>query len=131
MILFFKGSDYRRSLSFTWYDRMYRFLMELGFIRIKVGSNLYLKVESTRLVYVDGLTGEDELIVDAKGKIATKFEMEYIGMMHYFLGMEVWHSADGIFLGKGKYTMDILKRFKMLDCKEIATPMAYIFEASE
>ena len=43
--------------------------------------------------------------------------------MHYFLGMEVGHSADGIFLGKGKYAMDALKRFRMLDYKLIATPM--------
>ena len=46
-------------------------------------------------------------------------------MMHYLLGMEVWLSADGIFLVQGKYAMDILKRFGMLDCKEIATPMTY------
>ena len=44
--------------------------------------------------------------------------------MHYFLGMEVWHSADGIFLGQGKYAVEILKRFGMMDCKALATPMA-------
>ena len=32
-------------------------------------------------------------------------------MMHYFLGMEVWQSADGIFLGQGKNAVEILKRF--------------------
>ena len=31
---------------------------------------------------------------------------------------------NGIFLGQGKYAMDILKRFRMLDYKAIATPMA-------
>ena len=44
-------------------------------------------------------------------------------MMHYFLGMEVWQSADGIFLGQGKYAVHILKRFGMMDCKAMATPM--------
>ena len=38
--------------------------------------------------------------------------------------MEVWQSAYGIFAGKGKYTMEIMKRFRMLDCKVMATPMA-------
>ena len=38
--------------------------------------------------------------------------------------MEVWKSADGIFLGKGKYAVEILKRFGMMDCKAMATPMA-------
>ena len=50
--------------------------------------------------------------------------MKDLGMMHYLLGMEVWKSAYGIFLGQGKYTVEILKRFRMMDCKAIATPMA-------
>ena len=49
--------------------------------------------------------------------------MKYIGMMQYFLVIEVGQSAYGIFLGQGKYVVEILKRFKMLDCKEISTPM--------
>ena len=44
-------------------------------------------------------------------------------MMHYFLGMEVWQSLEGIFLGEGKYAIEILKRFGMMDCKTMATPM--------
>ena len=44
-------------------------------------------------------------------------------MMHYFLGMEVWHSEYGIFLMQGKYVVEILKRFRMLGCKDMATPM--------
>ena len=53
------------------------------------------------LLYVDDLflKGEDELIVEAKRKLTAKFEMKYLGMMHYFLGMEVSQSVDGIFLG--------------------------------
>ena len=44
------------------------------------------------LLYVDDLfvTGMDGLIADTKRKLATKFEMKDLGMMHYFLGMEVW-----------------------------------------
>ena len=45
-------------------------------------------------------------------------------MMHYFLGMEVWQNADGISLGQGKYAVEILKRFGMMDCKAMTTPMA-------
>ena len=45
-------------------------------------------------------------------------------MMHYFLGMEVWQSAYEISLGQGKYGVDILKRFRMMDCKAMTTPMA-------
>ena len=78
------------------------------------------------LLYVDDLflIGVEELIVDAKSKLATEFDLKYLGMMHYFLGMEVWKSTDGIFLGQGKYAVEILKRFRMLDYKAITTPMA-------
>ena len=63
------------------------------------------------LLYVDELflTGEDEFIIDAKRRLVVEFEMKNLGMMHCFLGMEVWQSTDGIFLGQGKYTMEILK----------------------
>ena len=43
------------------------------------------------------------MIADTKRKLTTELEMKDLGMMHYFLGMEVWQSTDGIFLGQGKY----------------------------
>ena len=74
-----------------------------------IGFGLYFKFEGGRLVmillYVDVLflRGEDKLIEDARRRLATEFEMKYLGMMHYFLGMEVWKNVYGIFLGEGKY----------------------------
>ena len=38
--------------------------------------------------------------------------------------MGVWHNADGISMGQGKYAVEILKRFRMMDCKAMTTPMA-------
>ena len=78
------------------------------------------------LIHVDDIfmIGMDGLIADMKRKLAAKFKMKDLGMMHYFLGMEVWQSADGIFLGQGKYAVEILKRFGMMECKAMATPMA-------
>ena len=73
-----------------------------------MGSNLYFKVEGGILVYVDDLTGEEKIMIDVKRNISTEFEMKYLGMMNYFLGMEVWQSADGIFLGQGNYALEIL-----------------------
>ena len=114
----------------TWYDIIENFLYSLGFTKSKEDSNLYYKVEQGNpvilLMYVDDLnvTGVDGLIDDTKRKLAVEFEMKDLGMTHYFLGMEVWHSADGISLGQGKYIVEILKRFGMTDCKAMATPMA-------
>ena len=43
--------------------------------------------------------------------------------MHYFLGLEVWQKPGEIILSQGKYAMEILKRFRMMDCKSMSTPM--------
>jgi hypothetical protein len=49
--------------------------------------------------------------------------MKDLGMMHYFLGLEVWQRPNEIFLNQGKCTVDILERFIMMDCKAMPTPM--------
>ena len=64
------------------------------------------------------------MIADTKRNLAAEFEMKDLGMIHYFLGMEVWQNVDGISLGQGKYAIEILKRFGMMDCKAMTTPMA-------
>ena len=43
--------------------------------------------------------------------------------MHYFIGLKIWKSLEGIFLNKGKYAVEILKRFNMLESKAMAMPM--------
>ena len=52
-----------------------------------------------------------------------EFEIKYLGLMHYFLGLEVWQSSKEIFLNQGKYVVEILKIFDMLECKAMPTPM--------
>ena len=49
--------------------------------------------------------------------------MKDLGLMHYFLGLEVWQHDGRFFLGHGKYTMEILHRFKMIDCRPMSTPL--------
>jgi hypothetical protein len=35
----------------------------------------------------------------------------------------VWQRTDEIFLSQGKYTMEILKKFRMTDCRSMPTPI--------
>jgi hypothetical protein len=113
----------------AWYGHIDSFLTSLGFTKSKENSNLYFKIMDNELVilllYVDDLflTGEEKLIVECKKRLATEFEMKDLGLMHYFLGLEVWQSPERIFLNQGKYTVKILKRFDMLECKSMNTPM--------
>lgn len=113
----------------VWYETMDNFLKGLGFQSSDVDSNLYLRMIKNQplfvVLYVDDLflTGENHLIEWCKKELTERFEMKDLGLMHYFLGLEVWQNKDGIFLAQRKYTMDILKRFGMFECKSMATPM--------
>ena len=49
--------------------------------------------------------------------------MKYLGLMHYFLGLEVWQSPEGVFLNWGNYAVEVLKIFDMFECKSMAKPM--------
>jgi hypothetical protein len=69
------------------------------------------------------LTREENLITKCKKKLTAEFEMKDLGLMHYYLGLEVWQSPEKIFLNQGKYAVEILKRFDMLECKSMNTPM--------
>ena len=63
--------------------------MTLGFTESKEDSKLFIKIEGERpvmlLLYVDDLF----LTEVARRRLATKFEMKDLDMMHYFLVMEV------------------------------------------
>ena len=49
--------------------------------------------------------------------------MKDLGLLHYFLGQEMWQIPEGIFLNRENYGVEILKIFDMLDYKAMATPM--------
>jgi hypothetical protein len=80
----------------AWYGRIDSFLTSLGFTKSKANSNLYFKIMDDEpvilLLYVDDmfLTGEENLITECKQILAAEFEMKDLGLMHYFLGLEVW-----------------------------------------
>jgi hypothetical protein len=88
----------------AWYMRIDGYLISLGFSKSVVDANMHYKIldgESLILImYFDDLflTRANHLIAWCKHEFAFEFEMKDLGMMHYFLGLEVWHRTDGIFL---------------------------------
>jgi hypothetical protein len=118
-----------KQTSIAWYGRIDSFLISLGFTKGTADPNLYFKVVDDGsiilLLYEDDLflTGVEKLISECKRKLVVEFEMKDRRMMHYFLGLEVSQRQDEIFLNQGKYVVEILKRFEMLDCKAMVTPM--------
>lgn len=55
--------------------------------------------------------------------MSTQFEMTDMGLMSYFLGIEVKQTSGGVFISQKKYVADILKKFKMESLKPMLTPM--------
>ena len=74
------------------------------------------------------LTGVDPLIHQCKRELASEFEMKDLGMVHYFLGLEVWQRPGEIFLSQGKYVVKLLERFGMVDRKSVTTLMELNFK---
>ena len=63
------------------------------------------------------------MIAWCKREVTYEFEIKDLGLVHYFLILEFWQSKDGIFLSQGKYTIDVLRCFDMMDFKSMTTPM--------
>ena len=61
------------------------------------------------------------MIACCKREVTSKFEMKDLGLMHYFLGLEVWKRKDGVFISQGNYIVDVLCRFSMMNCKYMST----------
>eukprot|EP00253_Pinus_taeda_P001914 PITA_01914 len=102
---------------------------KMGFVKSDTDPNLYyLIVENEPLIlvlYVDEifLIGSSRLIKDCKENLAIEFYMKDLRQMHSFLALEVWQQKGGIFLGQGRYAIEILKRFRMQECRPMATSM--------
>jgi hypothetical protein len=113
----------------AWYARINNYLIRLGFSKSHADPNLYYKVVNNAhvilLLYVDDLflTGEESLITQCKKELASEFNMKDLGLMHYYLGLEIWQKRGEVFLGQGKYAVKILQKFGMMDCKSMDTPM--------
>jgi hypothetical protein len=52
-----------------------------------------------------------------------EFEMSLLGELSFFLGLQIRQSNRGIFIYETKYIKEMLKRFRMEDCKPVITPM--------
>ncbi|KAL6145529.1 hypothetical protein ACLB2K_056215 [Fragaria x ananassa] len=63
------------------------------------------------------------MISNFKSDMMRKYEMSDLGILHYFLGIEIVQAVKGIFITQKKYAKTILEKFKMLGCNVVATPL--------
>ena len=52
------------------------------------------------VLYVDDiiLAGDEKLIISCKEYLAREFEMKDMGLLHYFLGLEIWKMDGELFV---------------------------------
>ena len=80
----------------AWYSRIDSYFLSIGFWKSEANPNLYYIVFSgvsiILLLYaIDFFITRRECLIDVcKKDISSKFEMTDLGLMHYYLGMEIW-----------------------------------------
>ncbi|GJU63640.1 putative ribonuclease H-like domain-containing protein [Tanacetum coccineum] len=92
----------------AWYETLSTYLLDNGFQRV-----------------------DDIIFGSTKKKLCTefeklmhkKFQMSSMGELTFFLGLQVTHKDDGIFISQDKYVDEILKKFGFLTVKTASTPM--------
>jgi hypothetical protein len=80
----------------AWYTRIESYFTRFGFTKSEADANLYqILVEGKILIifiYVDDLilTGDEQMIHSCKDDLPKEFKMKDLGLLHYFLGLEIW-----------------------------------------
>eukprot|EP00253_Pinus_taeda_P027482 PITA_27482 len=95
----------------------------MGFQKSDADLNLYFILVGDDplilLLYVDDLfiTGEDRFIQHCKRDVASEIDMTNMGLMHYFLGLDVWQEDGNIFVFQGRpdicFVVNTLSQFMM------------------
>nr|GFA33346.1 hypothetical protein [Tanacetum cinerariifolium] len=113
-----------------WYDVLSQFLIESGFQKGSIDTNLFIKKKGKHIVLIQ-IYVDDIIFGSTNLKYCTKFsdlmvkcfEMSMMGEMKFFLGLQVNQFSNEIFINQLKYILDILKRFVMENCDTVPTPM--------
>ncbi|XP_019099760.1 PREDICTED: uncharacterized protein LOC109132543 [Camelina sativa] len=113
-----------------WFSKLSTALLDYGFVRSHKDNSLFTYrrggVVLHVLVYVDDLIvcGADSAVLKSfKAYLSHCFKMKDIGMLKYFLGIEVARGPDGIFLLQRKYCLDIIDECGLSGSCPVDTPM--------
>ncbi|KAM1087183.1 hypothetical protein ACFX2B_012591 [Malus domestica] len=114
----------------AWNSCIDKYFQENNFTKCPHEHALYVKVKDGDILivclYVDDLifTGSNLSMYEEFKRVMTKeFEITDIGLMVYYLSIEVKQNEEGIFISQESYTKEILKKFKMDNCKPISMPV--------
>ena len=114
----------------AWYAKLDASLVALGFRRSESEHAVYMRgVGEHRLVvgvYVDDLIitgGSHSELKQFKEEMKATFQMADLGLLRYYLGLEVVQNNGGITVSQGAYAVKILTAAGLSDCNPSHTPM--------
>lgn len=114
----------------AWYTKLDASLLSLGFHRSASEHAVYMRGANARRlvvgVYVDDLviTGGNHSELDQfKKEMRETFQMSDLGLLRYYLGLEVSQTDEGITLSQGACAKKILEAAGMVGCNPSQTPM--------
>ena len=116
----------------AWYIRIHGYFKSVGFQTSVSEPSLYFNKNGTDILiiylYVDDLIFMDnnnKINEEFQTQMMVAFKMKDLGLMSYFLGLEVHQMQDEIFVSRTKYVKDMLKKFKMENCTSVEIPIAH------
>jgi hypothetical protein len=114
----------------AWYSKFASYLLSLGFVEAKSDMSLFIYrhgVETAYLLlYVDDIvltTSSTVLLQRTVSALQKEFAMKDLGTIHHFLGITVQKQSHGLLLHQRQYTLEIIARAGLIDCKPCATPI--------
>lgn len=114
----------------AWYERLDAELQSLGAIPTKADPCVYTTGRGGNftmiIIYVDDIlvmSRSEEQILEFGKALSQVFEIKDLGEVKRCLGMDFTRSKGGIFVNQRTYISDVLRRFRMLECNPVATPM--------
>jgi hypothetical protein len=113
----------------VWHSRLATFLVTLGFVEAKSDTSLFVHLHGAEttylLLYVDDIvltTSSQSLLRRLIDALQREFPVKDLDVLHHFLGVTAEPRPSGL-LHQRKYTLDIMERAKMIDCKPCSTPV--------
>ncbi|KAK2395594.1 putative mitochondrial protein [Trifolium repens] len=114
----------------AWYERLSTFLVNNGFEKGQVDNTLFRKTLKKDIliiqIYVDDIifgSTNATLCKNFSKLMQDEFEMNMMGELKFFLGIQINQTKKGTFIHQSKYIKDLLKKFNLEDCKPMNTPM--------
>ncbi|CAJ2647171.1 unnamed protein product [Trifolium pratense] len=119
-----------KQASRKWYEKLSNLLVIEGYTQSNSDYSLFTKKMHNEfiaiLVYVDDIIVAGTSLTEInriKLILDNNFKIKDLGLLKYFLGLEVAHSTQGITISQRKYCLDLLEDTGLLASKPVSTPL--------